>query len=104
MKLYAALIRDPTPIHWDRRVADPVINQGPMNVGYIINMLMAWAGPASIKDLDARFTDNVLDGDTVTARGVVTAVDDGEAVCDVWLEKQDGTKAVQGTATVSFPA
>jgi len=100
MKLYAALARDPTPIHWARR---PAINQGPLNVGYIANMLMAWAGPASIKDLDVRFTDNVLANDEVTARGVVTAVTEHEAECEVWLEKADGTRAVKGTATVALP-
>ena len=99
MKLYAALARDPTPIHWAQH---PAINQGPLNVGYIVNMLIAWAGPASIRDVDVRFTDNVLEDDTVTAKGIVTHVTEDEAVCDVWLEKQDGTKAVQGTATVAL--
>jgi 3-hydroxybutyryl-CoA dehydratase len=97
MKLYAALARDPTPIHWAQR---PAINQGPLNVGYILNMLMAWAGPAAVTALDVRFTDNVLDGDAVTARGVVTQLDGQRVTCDVWLEKEDGSKAVQGTAIV----
>jgi len=99
MKLYAALARDPTPIHWARQ---PAINQGPINVGYIVNMLIAWTGPASVRDVDVRFTDNVLAGEMVTARGVVSAVREREADCEVWLQKADGTRAVQGTATVTL--
>jgi acyl dehydratase len=109
MKLYAALARDPSPIHWDPAetgLGGRVINQGPTNLGYVVNMLMAWAGPASIRDVRARFTENVLDGESVTARGVVTAIreHDGErlADCDVWLEREDGSRAVVATATVAL--
>jgi acyl dehydratase len=112
MKLYAALAQDPTPIHWDHRavkekgLGDRVINQGPINLGYVINMLMAWTGPASIRDVAARFTDNVFEGDAVVAGGVVTAVREhqGEwlADCDVWLERGDGVRAVVATATVAL--
>jgi hypothetical protein len=98
MKLYAALARDPTPIHWAQQ---PPINQGPINVGYIVNMLIAWAGPRAIQDVDVRFTDNVLAGEHVTAKGVVTSVEADVVHCDVWLEKADGTVAVRGTASVS---
>jgi hypothetical protein len=101
MKLYAALARDPTPIHWDRS-GGPVINQGPLNVGYVANMLMAWAGPESIRELAVRFTDNVLEGEIAVAGGVVTAVDDGVAECEVWLDC-DGRRALDGTATVVLP-
>lgn len=103
MKLYAALARDPTPIHWDADAAGGrVINQGPLNLGYIVNMLIAWAGPEAIREIDARFTDNVFAGDVVVAGGVVTAVRDGLAVCDVWLDREDGGRAVTGTATVDL--
>ena len=114
MKLYAALARDPNPIHWDRSevaargLGDRLINQGPLSLGYVVNMLLAWAGPASLRDLAVRFTAPVLDGDAVTAGGVVTAVrsdDDGRlADCEVWLTAADGTRAVEGTATVALAA
>jgi acyl dehydratase len=112
MKLYAALARDPNPIHWDRSevaargLGDRLINQGPLSLGYVVNMLLAWAGPASLRDLAVRFTAPVLDGDAVTAGGVVTAVrSDGGgqlADCEVWLTRADGTRAVEGTATVAL--
>jgi acyl dehydratase len=113
MKLFAALARDPNPIHWDRSavaergLGDRLINQGPTNLGYVVNMLLAWAGAGSLRDLAVRFTANVLDGDVVTAGGVVTALreEGGErlADCDVWLDRPDGTRAIAGTATVALP-
>ena len=110
MRTMAAILRDPYPVHWDR-VANAalglpgrVINQGPLNLGYIANMLLAWAGPASIRRLTVSFGRPVLDGDAVTAHGRVTSVDvvDGErrATCEVWLER-DGEHVVVGTAVVA---
>jgi acyl dehydratase len=113
MKIFAAIARDPNPIHWDRDavaergLGDRLINQGPANLGYVVNMLLAWTGPASLRDLTVRFTSNVFDGDTVTAGGVVTAVreEHGERVadCDVWLDREDGTRTIAGSATVVLP-
>ncbi len=113
MKIFAAIARDPNPIHWDRAavaergLGDRLINQGPTNLGYVVNMLLAWTGPASLRDIAVRFTSNVFDGDTVTAGGVVTGVrvEQGErlADCDVWLDRGDGTRAIAGTATVALP-
>src|SRR5207244_6377384 len=80
MKVFAAIARDPNPIHFDaaeaarRGLGDRLINQGPLNLGYVVNMLAAWAGPASLRDLAIRFTANVLAEDAVVAGGLVTAV------------------------------
>jgi acyl dehydratase len=114
MKLFAAIARDPNPIHWDRAevaargLGDRLINQGPTNLGYVVNMLLLWTGPASLRSIAARFTSNVFDADRVVAGGVVTALRDenGErlADCDVWLDKADGTRCVSATATVVLPA
>jgi acyl dehydratase len=113
MKIFAAIARDPNPIHWDpaavaeRGLGDRVINQGPSSLGYVVNMLMAWTGPASLREVAVRFTANVFGEDVVTAGGVVTGVreENGErlADCDVWLDRQDGTRAIAGTATVALP-
>jgi acyl dehydratase len=113
MKIFAAIARDPNPIHWDRAavaergLGDRLINQGPTNLGYLVNMLLAWTGPESLRDLRVRFTSNVFDGDMVVAAGVVTAIReaDGErlADCDVWLDRGDGTRAISGSATVALP-
>lgn len=112
MKTYAAILRDPNPIHWDpneviaKGNGTTVINQGPANLGYVMTMLMDWAGPASIRMIRARFTANVFAGDHVTAGGVVTEVreENGETLvdCDVWLDRDDGTRTVAGSATVAL--
>jgi len=112
MHLYAAIARDPNPIHFDRAEAakrglgDRCVTQGPINLAYVMNMLNAWTGPESLREIAVRFTANVFEGDAVVAAGVVTAVREeaGErlADCEVWLEKADGTRTVQGTATVAL--
>lgn len=111
MKTMAALLRDPYPVHWDRDanaafgLGGRVINQGPLNLGYIVNMLMEWQGPTCVRRLTVSFGRPVLDGDTVTAGGTVTSVEqcDGEwrATCDVWLDR-DGEPLVSGTAVVAL--
>ena len=113
MKTMAAILRDPYPVHWDRAGNDliglgpRVVNQGPLNLSYIANMLMSWAGAASIRRLTVSFGSPVLDGDRVTARGVVTALTerDGETItnCDVWLERE-GRHVVTGQAVVAIAA
>jgi acyl dehydratase len=108
MKTMAALLRDPYPVHWDRAANERlglggrVINQGPLNLGYVANMLMAWAGPDAVRRLTEAFDRPVLDGDRVVARGRVREVVDGVARCDVWLDR-DGEHVVTGTAEVRAP-
>ncbi|MDH3706284.1 MAG: MaoC/PaaZ C-terminal domain-containing protein [Acidimicrobiia bacterium] len=111
MRTVAAIFRDPTPIHWDRESTRALgfdgrlLNQTPVNVGYVLNMLMTWAGPASVRRIKAEFPQPVLDGDSVTARGRVVAVadNDGETVaeCDVWLERDDSVHHLVGRAWVA---
>jgi acyl dehydratase len=108
MKTMAALLRDPYPVHWDRRANERlglggrVVNQGPLNLGYVANMLMAWAGADSIRRLTVSFGSPVLDGDQVVAGGRVRDVVDGVARCDVWLARA-GERVVTGTALVTAP-
>ena len=108
MRTTAAILRDPNPVHWDvevvraRRSDARLVNQGPLNVGYLANMLMQWQGPECVRRLQLRFSGRVFAGDRVVARGTVTEVDAaaGTAVCDVWLERDDGSRPVIGVATV----
>lgn len=112
MKTMAAILRDPYPVHWDRAANEVfglggrVINQGPLNLSYVTNMLLRWSGPASVRRLTVSFGRPVLDDDHVIAKGRVTAllVVDGEqrAECEVWLERE-GERVVEGTAVVALP-
>jgi acyl dehydratase len=79
MKLMAALLRDPNPIHLDAEavkalgLGDRVINQGPTNLSYLVNMVMREFG--DVRQIDVRFLGNVFAGDRVECSGVVTDVD-----------------------------
>ncbi len=79
-----------------------MINQGPTNKAYIINALIGWLGdPSAIRSIQVRFRGNVYAGDRVEAGGEVTAVEDGIATCDVWLDGPHG-RVIAGTALVAL--
>lgn len=112
MRTMAAILRDPNPVHWDRAAVaalpfgfgERTINQGPLGLSYMVNMLHEWAGPTSIRRLVTRFPKAVLDNDHITAKGVVTDVreENGEtfADCEIWLERGLSDRPLIGTATV----
>ena len=105
----AAILRDPYPVHWDRRIVaamglgERTINQGPLGLSYMINMLHAWTGHESIKRLTMTFPLPVFEGDHVVAKGIVTAIRQEKgpryADCDIWLERNSEQPLI-GTATV----
>lgn len=115
MRTMAAILRDPNPIHWDRDAVEALplnlgkrtINQGPLGLSYMINMLHAWSGPDSIRRIVMRFPQLVLDGDRVVARGAITALreDQGQSLadCDIWLEHDERGILLEGNATVRLP-
>jgi len=113
MRTVAAILRDPNPIHWDREATRALglegrlINQSPTNLGYVINMLIAFAGPACVRRLRVGFPRPVFDGDRVEAGGRVRAIHEQDgckvAECEVWLDREDGSRAIEGTAWVTLP-
>lgn len=115
MRTMAAILRDPNPLHWDRDAVAALplglgrrtINQGPLGLSYIINMLHAWAGPHCLRRIVMRFPQVVLDGEHVVARGEITALRtlNGEtlAECAVWLAHDGRGVLLEGTATVALP-
>ena len=113
MKTVAAILRDPTPIHWDRDATralgldGKLLNQSPINLGYIVNMLVAWAGPTCIRRIRTEFPQPVFDGERVTAGGDVIAITEDEAgriaECSVWLDREDGVRNVAATAWIAIP-
>jgi acyl dehydratase len=114
MKTMAALLDDSNPIHFDTEalrelgMGERPINQGPINIAYVHNMLMNWAGASSVRRLKVRFLANVHAGDRLVADGTVTAVtEDGDQAfveCDVALRIDGGETALTGTATVVWRA
>lgn len=107
MKVFSLLTRDPNPIHWDGDavralgMGDRPVNQGGLNVGYVIGALTAWAGSgAAVRDLRVRFHGTVRAGDTVTAGGDVVQQTGRTTSLRVWLRDAEGTDLLSGTATV----
>lgn len=108
MKDWAVFLADPNPIHLDVKVVkakglgDKVINQGPANVAYIINMLQAAFPGAAIAAMDSRFVDNVYAGDRLVVTGTVAAVEGGRITCDTLLTANGDRIVITGTATVDL--
>lgn len=118
MKTMAAILRDPYRVHWDRAATTEmglggrVINQGPLNLSYIVNALHLFAGVGSVRRLTVAFHRPVFDGDRVVAGGEVTDtnVDGGAEFAGrslrkvkVWLRRDNptpGEVVVSGTALV----
>jgi acyl dehydratase len=106
----AALLRDPNPIHFDpeavRRagMGDRVINQGPINQAYLVNLVTrAAGGPDRLRSIQVRFLGNVLAGDRVECRGRVAAVDEAAGTATLEIEARVGDAPVlAGTAVVTL--
>ena len=106
MKEWAVILADPNPIHLDPEVVkakglgDRVINQGPINVAYMINMLLAAFPGGRIETMDSRFLDNVYAGDRVVASGTITAVDADRVDCAFTLDADGRGTVNSGTALI----
>jgi acyl dehydratase len=105
MKTMAAVLRDPYRVHWDREATREmglegrVINQGPLNLSYIVNMLHSFSGPTSVRRLIVSFGRPVFDTDSVVAGGEISAIDGDRVTCAVWLKRGDEI-VVSGTAVI----
>jgi 3-hydroxybutyryl-CoA dehydratase len=106
MKQWAVFLADPNPIHLDVEVVkakglgDRVINQGPINVAYMMNMLMAAFPGARIEAMDSRFLDNVYGGDKSVASGTITAIEGNRISCEFRLDVEGRGTVNSGTATI----
>tara|TARA_B100001057_G_scaffold473251_1_gene537467 strand:+ start:770 stop:1171 length:402 start_codon:yes stop_codon:yes gene_type:complete len=106
MRDWSVFLADPNPIHLDVEVVkakglgDKRINQGPINVAYMMNMLMTAFPGCRIETMDSRFLDNVYEGDRVVASGEVTAVEGNRISCDLKLDVDGRGTVNAGTATI----
>ena len=81
MRTLAEVLEDPNPIHLDRDavaelgLGNRLINQGPANFAYIVNMLRDAVPAAEITNLSVRLLSNVFEGERVQAAGEVVSVD-----------------------------
>jgi acyl dehydratase len=109
MKLMAAILRDPNPIHYDAErvrelgMGDRTVNQGPSNMSYLLNMVTGWAGGVgALRSAEMRFLGNVFAGDRVECRGHVTEADGGSGLVTLEVEACVGEQPVlRGVVVVS---
>lgn len=112
MKSWAVFLHDPNPIHLDPEVVkakglgDRVINQGPINVAYIINMLHNNFPGGQIEEIDSRFLDNVYGEDAIETFGSITEVSESDTAtrisCEIGLRVADRGDVISGTATIAI--
>ncbi|EXS70949.1 MaoC family dehydratase [Sphingobium sp. Ant17] len=108
MQQWAVFLADPNPIHLDVEVVkakglgDRVINQGPANVAYMMNMLMRAFPGGRIKAMDSRFLDNVYGGDRATVTGTVAAIDGNSIACTFTLDVEGRGTVNSGTTTIEI--
>jgi 3-hydroxybutyryl-CoA dehydratase len=82
MHVWAKVLRDPNRIHLDpevvraRGLGDRVINQGPANASYIMNMLLAAYPAGRLASIKVRFLDNVFGDEMVAPSAVVQQIEE----------------------------
>ena len=113
MRTMSVLLDDPNPIHLDVAavrelgLGDRLINQGPANVAYMMDMIRENFPTGRLRHFRTRLLSNVFQGDTVTAGGSVESTEDHpdgrQITCQVWLDVEEGGRAVEGTAIVVLP-
>jgi acyl dehydratase len=109
---YAGASGDFNPLHHDEGAAQKmagypsVFAHGMLSMGLTGRMLTDWLGATSLRKFGVRFTKQVWPGDTLTAKGEVTAIEevDGErlATIKVVTTNQDGESVVEGEAVAAI--
>jgi acyl dehydratase len=110
MSIFSLLMRDPNPLHFDPAavaaagLGERTVNQGTINVAYVLNELMRFAGsPERITGFRCRFLGNVFAGDRVQAHARVTDVAQSLVTLDVRLDRaDDGDGVLAGSATIDL--
>lgn len=112
MQAWAPILADPNPIHLDRAavrasgLGDRRINQGPINVAYVMDMLHAALPGSVIESFSNRFVDNVYEGEALVANATVTSVEQRDGVariaCDFVLTSLERGPVITGKATVAI--
>jgi acyl dehydratase len=108
--MYAGASGDFNPIHHDETFATgaagypSVFAHGMLTMGMTARLLTDWIGDGVLTDYGVRFVRQVWPGDTLTARGTVTAVGaDGSVELDVVTRNQKGEPVVTGHARAVLP-
>jgi acyl dehydratase len=108
---YAGASGDFNPIHYDETFATgaagypSVFAHGMLSMGLTGRMLTDWLGDGVLRSFGVRFVRQVWPGDSLTARGTVTAVGaDGRVEIELVTSNQRGEPVVTGEAVAQLPA
>jgi acyl dehydratase len=87
---------------WAPRFTD---DEGARREGLVAPLVVGGGGTGTLRRLGATFRGLVLPGRTIRLCGTVTEKDASARTVelDVWLETDEGERAVIGTATVALP-
>ena len=95
--------------HTDKRAAEElgfeeVVVGGRMTMSYVGDLMDKQFGKGWFEGgkMDIKFTNIVWPEDVVTAKAVITDETDGRANAAVWMEKEDGTVVIVGTASAKI--
>ena len=109
---YCRIIKEVNPIHFDEKYArslgfKDIVVQGVFTFGFMTKMLTDWTGdPTRLKSLEIRFQSPVYADDIVVFSGIIKRIFEqhGEQLieCEVWAEKKDGERVMEGVAVVSM--
>jgi acyl dehydratase len=108
--MYAGASGDFNPIHHDETFATKaagypsVFAHGMLTMGMTGRLLTDWLGDGVLTEYGVRFVKQVFPGDTLTAKGKITAVgDDGTVEVEVTTVNQNGEPVVAGRAKAVLP-
>ena len=108
--MYAGASGDFNPIHHDEVFATraagypSVFAHGMLTMGMTARVLTDWLGDGVLTEYGVRFVKQVWPGDTLTAKGTVTAVGgDGAVELEVVTTNQAGEPVVTGRAKAQLP-
>jgi 3-hydroxybutyryl-CoA dehydratase len=95
-----------TDVEWAKQKGfrAPLV-QALMSTAYVSQMMMSWLGEGFVRGgkISASFIKPVIVGETLTARAVVTSLDDvggrPRVTVECWCENQDGVKTLVGSAS-----
>ena len=109
---YAGASGDFNPVHYSEPYAHAtgsrsVFGQGMLTAGYAAHFVADWFGLANVTAFRVRFEEQLWPGDTVTAGGEITAVEEQAAgatvEADITVENDEGTGLVSGDCTARLP-
>jgi len=111
---YAGASGDFNPIHHDETFATgaagypSVFAHGMLTMGLTGRLLTDWLGDGVLREFGLRFVSQVWPGDTLTAKGTVSAIeregDRGRVQIDLVTTNQRGEPVVKGSAVAVLPA